>query len=830
MFVEFSFKREFDSLMMHLRSKYGEELFNVDGIGEQLDINTFAKRFFRNEGSTADISVDSNANVAQKDVVAFNAEFPKAIQKLNSYYLLWKNMKELYGLEAANNIIEAQITGAIYINDATDVGRPYCFNFSCMDIAMSGLPMIDKVKCSPPKFLFSFKSQLEQFLTIASNNILGATGLADILIVMSHYVDRILENNRDAHFRFSSQDDVWKYVRETIVSFIYTVNQPMRGGNQSPFTNISVYDEIFLQNMVSGYIFGDYGSPNIKTVQRLQRIYLDAMNKEMERTPLTFPVTTACISVDKEGNVQDESFVKFIARKNQQWGFINIYCGPTSTLSSCCFDGKQKTLTRSSGGVKLLTFKELHEGVWDECKRNLTIFHNGNWVKGRVIKVDGKAVYRVTTVNNKELLVTNDHINCTLRGDVETTKLTTDDYLMFSSLPLCGMSKSGLGYNEGYIVGAYLGDGSFDKESGIVLSLNEAKVEAIKPRLAAVIDKYGFNDHIGESEVGELRSLRIYDRRLVDFIKQWVNGRNCIDKSINMDCLCESEEFRRGIIDGMYITDGGNSNRIYTTSDSIRDGLEVILTSLGMQSIINTSDRTDEPVVIYGESFARNYPLHCIRWYARGHKRDVSDLRVVRNNSVYFKIKSIELVSSPEYVYCFEVKNEDEPYFTLPNGIITHNCRLRSDISKEYVNSFGAGSTKIGSLGVVTLNLPRIANLALQVQDWKVALPPLLESFVRSAAAVNMARRMVISERIELRSLPLYHYGFMSLRHQYLTTGITGLAEMIQILGIDPLSKEGVDLEERIIDIINSVIDSLSNESEMKENGIKFNLEQVPKI
>ena len=169
--------------------------------------------------------------------------------------------------------------------------------------------MIDKVKCSPPKFLFSFKSQLEQFLTIASNNILGATGLADVLIVMSHYVDRILENNRDAHFRFSSQDDVWKYVRETIVSFIYTVNQPMRGGNQSPFTNISVYDEIFLQNMVSGYVFGDYGSPNIKTVQRLQRIYLDAMNKEMERTPLTFPVTTACISVDKEGNVQDESFV-----------------------------------------------------------------------------------------------------------------------------------------------------------------------------------------------------------------------------------------------------------------------------------------------------------------------------------------------------------------------------------------------------------------------------------------------------------------------------------------------------------------------------------------
>ena len=60
------------------------------------------------------------------------------------------------------------------------------------------------------------------------------------------------------------------------------------------------------------------------------------MNEELKRTPLTFPVTTACFSVDEDKNIRDEDFLDFIAKKNQDYGFINIYCGDSSTLSSCC--------------------------------------------------------------------------------------------------------------------------------------------------------------------------------------------------------------------------------------------------------------------------------------------------------------------------------------------------------------------------------------------------------------------------------------------------------------------------------------------------------------
>jgi ribonucleoside-triphosphate reductase len=210
-----------------------------------------------------------------------------------------------------------------------------CYNYSTYDVMINGLPMIKKIKSVPPKYLYSFKSQLEQFVVIASNSTLGATGLADLLITMSYYVKNILDTKKDAHFMLQDEEACWNYIKENLVSFIYTINQPLRA-NQSPFTNISIYDRNFLETLKDGYIFPDGSTPDMDIVQQLQEMFLNIMNEEMNRTPITFPVTTACLSVDDENNIQDEEFLNFIAEKNRQYGFINIYCGNSSTLSSCC--------------------------------------------------------------------------------------------------------------------------------------------------------------------------------------------------------------------------------------------------------------------------------------------------------------------------------------------------------------------------------------------------------------------------------------------------------------------------------------------------------------
>jgi hypothetical protein len=259
--VNLSFAKEFDTLIKKLKKKYPSDFFEMEGIGSQLDIPNFSKRFFTNKTTVADVSIDGNANVTNNDVIAYRSEVAKPYEKINSYYMLWKETKRNFGLKVANDTIESQLNGAIYINDfhGLGAGLPYCFNYSCYDIAVKGLAMVEKIMCYAPKYLYSFKSQVEQFVTIASNSTLGATGLADLLLVASFYVEDILEKCGDAHFKFASLEDCWLYIEENIVSLIYTVNQPMRG-NQSPFTNISLYDLIFLEKLSGDYIHPQKGT------------------------------------------------------------------------------------------------------------------------------------------------------------------------------------------------------------------------------------------------------------------------------------------------------------------------------------------------------------------------------------------------------------------------------------------------------------------------------------------------------------------------------------------------------------------------------------------
>ncbi len=327
-----SFDPEFDDVMYHLWSKYGRDLFTLDGIGDQMDLDKFAKQFFSKKTvNMADMSVDANANVASKSVIDWQFEFAKPLQRYNSYYLMWKKMKELYGLEKANAAVEMQLLGTLYINDFSDVGRPYCYNFSTYDIALSGLEMSNRMRVKAPKSMATFIRQVEQFTVYAANSTLGATGLADFLLVLSMFYEKALQLGRDGHVNVKDLD---KYTYELIASFIYTVNWEFRG-NQSPFTNISLYDIYFLRKLCPDYIL-DGVHADERHVQKLQRMFCKAMNAELERSPLTFPVTTACFSTDADNKIKDKGFAREIAEANLQWGFINIYYGKTSTLSSCC--------------------------------------------------------------------------------------------------------------------------------------------------------------------------------------------------------------------------------------------------------------------------------------------------------------------------------------------------------------------------------------------------------------------------------------------------------------------------------------------------------------
>ena len=89
MYIKLSYEQEFTDFMMYLRSKYPKELFELEGIGDQLDMGKFSKSFFLTK-TVADVSVDSNSNVDENTVKAYESELPKPFFRLNSLYLLWK--------------------------------------------------------------------------------------------------------------------------------------------------------------------------------------------------------------------------------------------------------------------------------------------------------------------------------------------------------------------------------------------------------------------------------------------------------------------------------------------------------------------------------------------------------------------------------------------------------------------------------------------------------------------------------------------------------------------------------------------------------------------
>lgn len=337
------YQKGFKTLMSCLSEKYGTELFDNCGIGKQLDIGKQSKKFF-GEVRTADTSVDPNANVSDHSVISHTIEMAKPFHLINSYYRMWKELKKDVSEEYANRMVESQLTGRIYVNDFAgwSSSKPYCYNYSTFDTALLGIPdaFDGRGGSVAPKNLMSFCGQIELFSLMAGNSTLGATGLADLLVTVSIFVDKMLQTGEDAHFPLVDEKAIWQYTESLLTGLIYRFNQPYRG-SQSLFVNLSIYDSDFLDSMLDGDAYqleidGVVYKAKKEVIQKLQVLYLDIMNREMERKPLTFPVTTACFSIDDNKDIIDHSFLNLISEKNLKFGFINIYCGKSSTLSSCC--------------------------------------------------------------------------------------------------------------------------------------------------------------------------------------------------------------------------------------------------------------------------------------------------------------------------------------------------------------------------------------------------------------------------------------------------------------------------------------------------------------
>ena len=676
---------------------------------------------------------DANANVSMKNVANLEGEVYKATNRIIQRQRMKDKLYELYP-EVAKKYEEDLNNHIIYTHDeaSTPVLKPYCMAVTLYPLMMDGVGKIDGITPSAPNDISSFSGQVTNLAFLLSSQCKGAVAFGDYFITLNYYVVKEFGDNWYEKLDCISTSEhhvIPRTVKDSIEKgmkqFIWGVNQP--AGNRSynsPFTNVSWYDKYYFESLFGNFHYPDRSKPKWKQIDILQRMFMALMRRIRLTKPITFPVTTMAL-VHNNKEYLDKDYKELCAEEWAKGGSFFCYTSDNpSSLASCCFSKNTKVLWKNSfSGVQCTTLEELHNIKWEPNKKNLKIFHNGSWVRGKSIKLPNREMFKITTCNNKEFIMSDNHINVTYDGEKSTEELTTEDYLMFNTSTLSAIPENNehLTYEQGLLIGLFIGDGTFGNyvcQDGSVhtfqLSLNEDKWNKVQDAL----------NTLGEFKLGTICNnvypIHCYSKELTTFISKWTtnepNKTTALNKSLNLNCLTQSVEFRRGILDGWYITDGGNSNRCYTVSKQLVENMEILCTSLGLQTIIDISDRTDEAVIIRGQEYTRNYPLYCLRWYVEAnHRVNKTAIKTwkKKNNSIYWKIKSIEPIDYKDDIYCIQCNNEDEPYFTLPCGLITHNCRVLNEMSNNtFSSTTGMTGVMTGSCNVITLNINRI------VQDW----------------------------------------------------------------------------------------------------------------
>jgi ribonucleoside-triphosphate reductase len=163
-------------------------------------------------------------------------------------------------------------------------------------------------------------------------------------------------------------------------------------------------------------------------------------------------------------------------------------------------------------------------------------------------------------------------------------------------------------------------------------------------------------------------------------------------------------------------------------------------------------------------------------------------------------------------------------------GILTHNCRLRLD-NRELRKRMGglfAAAPLTGSVGVVTMNLPRLGYLSADEAEFRERLERLMEigrtslEIKRKLLEDFTARGLYPYSRHFLRGVKARTGAYWS--NHFSTIGLNGMHEACRnLLGVGIETPEGQAFAERTLDFMRDVLQRFQSET-----GHLYNLEATP--
>jgi ribonucleoside-triphosphate reductase len=157
-----------------------------------------------------------------------------------------------------------------------------------------------------------------------------------------------------------------------------------------------------------------------------------------------------------------------------------------------------------------------------------------------------------------------------------------------------------------------------------------------------------------------------------------------------------------------------------------------------------------------------------------------------------------------------------------PSDVRSMCCRLQLDLRQLRAKGGGLfGSAEMtGSVGIVTINLPRISYLAKTKEDFFARLGRLMET---AKVSLEMKRK-IVEDNVERGLLPFTKRYLPSLHNHFSTIGLNGANEAcLNFTGKDISTDEGKAFASEILDFMNKRLADFQ-----EETGHFYNLEATP--
>ena len=662
-------------------------------------------------------------------------------------------LSEVYDQE----IGDAHRNGEMHIHDLSML-TGYCAGWSLRQLITEGLGGVNgKITSTPANHLSTLCNQMVNFLGIMQNEWAGAQAFSSFDTYLAPFV--------------KVDNLTYKEVKQNIQSFIYGVNTPSRWGTQAPFTNVTldwtVPEDLAEQNCVVGGKEMDFKYKDCKKeMDMINKAFIEVMIEgDANGRGFQYPIPT--YSITKEFDWSETENNKLLFEMTAKYGtpyfsnYVNSDMKPSDIRSMCPMTPDTKVIVRSEqNGVRIAPIKDIYQTCVNH-ETKYEVWTPFGWKLGKPVATDKTKVLKITLSNGSEVKLGINHLQPTKENGV----LHADELQVGMKLPFSKKAfDSSLGTKElGFVIGAYAGDGSRD-DNAIVYSLDaNEKDDETERRIVDFWNSIGFEckTSFGNRNV---RFVRV-NGNPYSIVEYFIGGKSALDKVFNNSVYKMSAEFREGLIEGYRATDGAREkNRLYTSSLSLKEGLCFVLSSLGKKYSCNYIDEREGRLGT-NSNYRIDFP----------ERENYGDKFCEDENYIYYTITNIEEYDYiGKQLYCFEVDN-DEHLFTLASGLVTHNCRLRLDLRelrKKSGGFFGSGEST-GSVGVVTLNLPRIAYLASDKEDFYKRLDKLMDIAARSLHV----KREVITKLLDNGLYPYTKRYLGTFNNHFSTIGLVGMNE-----------------------------------------------------